>query len=140
MRISDWSSDVCSSDLEHADEHHHRQQRDAEQPGGDPQQRIARAARRRECVAEGIAVDAEVQCGHRWNSRRETIGASRAGSIVRGEAGVVRSSLNECQDASASSLLDWAGLADGGRSEEQTSELQSLMRISYAVFCLKKKK
>src|SRR3546814_1467913 len=30
--------------------------------------------------------------------------------------------------------------ADGGRSEEHTSELQSLMRISYAVFCLKKKK
>src|SRR3546814_7808766 len=34
------------------------------------------------------------------------------------------------------------GLADlaVGRSEEHTSELQSLMRISYAVFCLKKKK
>src|SRR3546814_1161408 len=30
--------------------------------------------------------------------------------------------------------------ADGNRSEEHTSELQSLMRISYAVFCLKKKK
>src|SRR3546814_4150691 len=30
--------------------------------------------------------------------------------------------------------------ADGARSEEHTSELQSLMRISYAVFCLKKKK
>src|SRR3546814_9535727 len=37
----------------------------------------------------------------------------------------------------------WASLSlDGGpdRSEEHTSELQSLMRISYAVFCLKKKK
>src|SRR3546814_4529314 len=32
------------------------------------------------------------------------------------------------------------GGADGLRSEEHTSELQSLMRISYAVFCLKKKK
>src|SRR3546814_3871247 len=32
------------------------------------------------------------------------------------------------------------GLTDRGRSEEHTSELQSLMRISYAVFCLKKKK
>src|SRR3546814_7298055 len=31
-------------------------------------------------------------------------------------------------------------LDHGGRSEEHTSELQSLMRISYAVFCLKKKK
>src|SRR3546814_4894095 len=32
-----------------------------------------------------------------------------------------------------------AGLGELGRSEEHTSELQSLMRISYAVFCLKKK-
>src|SRR3546814_3335071 len=37
--------------------------------------------------------------------------------------------------------FDFTGaLADGLRSEEHTSELQSLMRISYAVFCLKKKK
>src|SRR3546814_12221252 len=35
---------------------------------------------------------------------------------------------------------DWAGPAMPVRSEEHTSELQSLMRISYAVFCLKKKK
>src|SRR3546814_4435749 len=33
----------------------------------------------------------------------------------------------------------WYGLFSGIRSEEHTSELQSLMRISYAVFCLKKK-
>src|SRR3546814_15754756 len=39
--------------------------------------------------------------------------------------------------------LDGPGVLDAlrnGRSEEHTSELQSLMRISYAVFCLKKKK
>src|SRR3546814_8619724 len=36
-------------------------------------------------------------------------------------------------------LLDWM-LPGASRSEEHTSELQSLMRISYAVFCLKKKK
>src|SRR3546814_8704417 len=35
---------------------------------------------------------------------------------------------------------DRAGPKESGRSEEHTSELQSLMRISYAVFCLKKKK
>src|SRR3546814_7644060 len=34
----------------------------------------------------------------------------------------------------------WLTLRPEGRSEEHTSELQSLMRISYAVFCLKKKK
>src|SRR3546814_1258599 len=37
-------------------------------------------------------------------------------------------------------LLDTPGHASIVRSEEHTSELQSLMRISYAVFCLKKKK
>src|SRR3546814_8230218 len=36
-------------------------------------------------------------------------------------------------------LKTFCALPDGGRSEEHTSELQSLMRISYAVFCLKKK-
>src|SRR3546814_9711944 len=45
----------------------------------------------------------------------------------------------------AIAALALAGCGDGGvagpeRSEEHTSELQSLMRISYAVFCLKKKK
>src|SRR3546814_2610681 len=34
----------------------------------------------------------------------------------------------------------WEACTQDGRSEEHTSELQSLMRISYAVFCLKKKK
>src|SRR3546814_3682588 len=37
-------------------------------------------------------------------------------------------------------LGEWPSQPDGRRSEEHTSELQSLMRISYAVFCLKKKK
>src|SRR3546814_8115035 len=37
-------------------------------------------------------------------------------------------------------VMAWQGIAIFGRSEEHTSELQSLMRISYAVFCLKKKK
>src|SRR3546814_3232532 len=39
-----------------------------------------------------------------------------------------------------SELSDAGSVSFGGRSEEHTSELQSLMRISYAVFCLKKKK
>src|SRR3546814_10649243 len=42
--------------------------------------------------------------------------------------------------AFAGSGLPWVTWALGDRSEEHTSELQSLMRISYAVFCLKKKK
>src|SRR3546814_3288441 len=39
-----------------------------------------------------------------------------------------------------SGAVDQGVLEDAERSEEHTSELQSLMRISYAVFCLKKKK
>src|SRR3546814_5327731 len=39
-----------------------------------------------------------------------------------------------------SAFRSWSNHGTGGRSEEHTSELQSLMRISYAVFCLKKKK
>src|SRR3546814_4294155 len=50
-----------------------------------------------------------------------------------------------CLNVHASLLPRWRGAAPiqraiwAGRSEEHTSELQSLMRISYAVFCLKKK-
>src|SRR3546814_1075410 len=53
--------------------------------------------------------------------------------------------LDQCGDLQADALgaghlvFEGAGL-DHQRSEEHTSELQSLMRISYAVFCLKKKK
>src|SRR3546814_3928630 len=59
-------------------------------------------------------------------SKGEPVGASHLGQVVeivsqlRGESG--------------------ARQVEGARSEEHTSELQSLMRISYAVFCLKKKK
>src|SRR3546814_10500919 len=40
----------------------------------------------------------------------------------------------------AQAVIPVHGVVQVGRSEEHTSELQSLMRISYAVFCLKKKK
>src|SRR3546814_5188275 len=42
--------------------------------------------------------------------------------------------------ANGSLIRDNGKVVGSGRSEEHTSELQSLMRISYAVFCLKKKK
>src|SRR3546814_4020103 len=101
MRISDWSSDVCSSDLaarrlgqsqQPLDGHRHRVR-----PG-------ARSARR------------ERAPGHRppLSPAARRAPQPRAGG--------------DC------------GLGGEGRSEEHTSELQSLMRISYAVFCLKKTK
>src|SRR3546814_1846023 len=44
------------------------------------------------------------------------------------------------QDIGGHNMLEPAAVGTAVRSEEHTSELQSLMRISYAVFCLKKKK
>src|SRR3546814_15062327 len=51
---------------------------------------------------------------------------------------------NACEDrgtsaGTAGSCQTFSSAANSSRSEEHTSELQSLMRISYAVFCLKKK-
>src|SRR3546814_5260897 len=45
----------------------------------------------------------------------------------------------EVRAAVAAAVSAWGKVTSAVRSEEHTSELQSLMRISYAVFCLKKK-
>src|SRR3546814_9242515 len=104
MRISDWSSDVCSSDLP-----------------------VIRTA-----------------CGMR------TLISSATGGLSPFFAGcdmgifyLLRARPNE--RSLAKKLSSMNGIRSGTdsrtpRSEEHTSELQSLMRISYAVFCLKKKK
>src|SRR3546814_3159813 len=94
MRISDWSSDVCSSDLVQAE------------------------------LAEAI----------------------RTGNVTVGESSAKLNEVFPQQYAQqsvdsksrAEVRTELAEAAANGRSEEHTSELQSLMRISYAVFCLKK--
>src|SRR3546814_10534946 len=65
---------------------------------------------------EGAAVEIDHAFGHVAGQRQQ------ARSLARGKDDGFRNS------------------HEAGRSEEHTSELQSLMRISYAVFCLKKKK
>src|SRR3546814_7275861 len=108
MRISDWSSDVCSSDLRQA------------------RQAVRRALRERpgvDVVVTGCAAELEAE-------RFRGLGARVVANDAKGLAESYR--LEEKNGASP-------GL-DPGRSEEHTSELQSLMRISYAVFCLKQKK
>src|SRR3546814_1446244 len=96
MRISDWSSDVCSSDLQLP-----RADRIYLVPVGD-------LLRLHDLRRDRLAMDDRGSgADHRWLRRRrppQTPGLGRC------------------------------------RSEEHTYELQSLMRISYAVFCLKKKK
>src|SRR3546814_2641789 len=56
--------------------------------------------------------------------------------------GVTRLTLEETRYAQMfiRDVNNYLAVSEAGRSEEHTSELQSLMRISYAVFCLKKKK
>src|SRR3546814_4134195 len=96
MRISDWSSDVCSSDL----------------PDGSPGPRGAGTGH---CGARFVL------CGH---------GPHDVARPVRAAADENRSAVRAC-----GILLAHHHRV---RSEEPTSELQSLMRTSYAVFCLKK--
>src|SRR3546814_9489470 len=61
--------------------------------------------------------------------------------IAREQRGAVRLAPREEFGIVDQPVFDDLGIARAGfRSEEHTSELQSLMRISYAVFCLKKKK
>src|SRR3546814_6417371 len=104
MRISDWSSDVCSSDL-------------ARQPRGDLAGRRPPAHRLVVGVTVGLCADGDL--------RRRPQHLGGAGAPVF-PARLRRSEPDRFRGG-------------GTRSEEHTSELQSLMRISYAVFCLKKK-
>src|SRR3546814_3377258 len=109
MRMSDWSSDVCSSDLAAA------RNDDVDQSLREQQRADRGAVLRRH---ELHRVDGQARLGE---TRRER-GVDRAVRLRRLAAAA--------QDHR---------IARHQRSEEHTSELQSLMRISYAVFCLKKK-
>src|SRR3546814_2662455 len=114
MRISDWSSDVCSADL-------------LEKPlrgAGGKRGRIDVWFRLTDDDGRQWRCAIELKFFKRKNHREPNNRYEVFKDIAR---------LESCGD-----------VADVGfmivRSEEHTSELQSLMRISYAVFCLKKKK
>src|SRR3546814_3744930 len=100
MRISDWSSDVCSSDLAQL------------------KSRVGRD------VAIDLKVDPQILGGLVVKMGSQMIDSS------------IRTRLNTLAQAMKETII-WLPILT--RSEEHTSELQSLMRISYAVFCLKKK-
>src|SRR3546814_5530918 len=107
MRISDWSSDVCSSDLPPVDR--------AAEPacGYFPSQ----------CVGRGKSLVGRIPTQH---FPGKSVAAERGDDIIGGFIAPVRQMCCPVHPAD--------------RSEEHTSELQSLMRNSYAVFCLKTKK
>src|SRR3546814_7510467 len=118
MRISDWSSDVCSSDLANA--------------------------------YYDVTGAFQLRGSLNWNRNRFGTFVGQCFSGQTADEGCVAAAQDFTGRAPTRSP-DWAGnigatyVADLGdqtltlRSEEHTSELQSLMRISYAVFCLKKK-
>src|SRR3546814_5026908 len=128
LRISDWSSDVCSSDLRRLGEG--RELAVGHFMRVDPEAAHARLAHR---AFLGIDVVLAHQEGAAGEPDRR-VGDPRALALavrrrhLRAVVGVATR-----RDASED---DERGKK---RSEEHTSELQSLMRISYAVFCLKKK-
>src|SRR3546814_5587857 len=125
MRISDWSSDVCSSDLD--------------------RWTLVAADLCRSAVSTGELVLRST--GQQW---RDFIGLAdvvRAIAASTDPAKVPAGTYNLASGTSttvrelAELVQDRVEARTGKRrSEEHTSELQSLMRISYAVFCLKKKK
>src|SRR3546814_5290712 len=110
MRISDWSSDVCSSDLPTA------------------------KAYARLSGSRSIAVP--LRPGRTGCAPRHPL-AVRIDSPLRAPA-TPTARIRGAHGGWHTKNPAEAGLVS--RSEEHTSELQSLMRISYAVFCLKKKK
>src|SRR3546814_9996317 len=141
MRISDWSSDVCSSDLAAArgkigDGAGHR--RGAEDHHLGPRQHgldedVERAAR-------GTGAAMELDAALRLAGRHAAC-IQRLLRLYRDE---VRLAILQCLQRRALHRPTRAAAADPAvdlavRSEEHTSELQSLIRISYAVFCLEKK-
>src|SRR3546814_9529575 len=140
MRISDWSSDVCSSDLAKLVEQEDGVIAGAvEMPVPGSTFLIAvggadRAVHVQHDVFQPVAVmkpvdPLAVQLGQRRPVRGQSQRLGLEPSHLR-----CRSSLR--LDGPAANDLTHHGIE---RSEEHTSELQSLMRLSYAVFCLKKK-
>src|SRR3546814_2414291 len=114
MRISDWSSDVCSSDLVLQ---RRRLGGELHGPGG-------ASGRRTGDPALGRGPAAVLRCLRAGECPARPDQSTRCTSPSSPTPGILRSTA-------------WSAPS---RSEEHTSELQSLMRISYAVFCLKKKK
>src|SRR3546814_8888140 len=121
MRISDWSSDVCSSDLRLPGEA--RVRIVDERAGEDRREIDARDTGTTADEALQAIVVAEVEHAVDHEAQGVRIAVQRRRADKRARAIGLRGNPRRNE----------------ARSEEHTSELQSLMRTSYAVFCLKKK-
>src|SRR3546814_10449534 len=115
MRISDWSSDVCSSDLVPVSRRREASKPDTNRPR----------------MLDAWLSPTSQLCGS----------VSPVSSLNRSPAfsARVRGMLRTSSTAPSKLAIESRSVSASSRSEEHTSELQSLLRISYAVFCLKKK-
>src|SRR3546814_3559383 len=114
MRISDWSSDVCSSDVCNACALHHDHSQRAENNcmGGElPAREVAR-----DLHLPVLGIPTSLVARHRQKSQRSS------------------QDIRAWDKFSGKYLPHKSRFRTGNRSEEHTSELQSLMRIWYAVF------
>src|SRR3546814_9701146 len=118
MRISDWSSDVCSSDLGQR----------ADRSG----QAVAPVLAKRSVLHAVPQPAHATACFQPVNRGCHYLLYMAVKVAAPHLQGAIRGTVRQAQYATRHYLTF-------GRSEEHTSELQSLMRISYAVFCLKTK-
>src|SRR3546814_8992089 len=125
MRISDWSSDVCSSDLCGASESG-LAGRDMAKPVNKSAQAWVSARHLQHVVIHGEAI------GLRMDELL-SVGGLDKGRLADPDGAVPIATF----DAMLEAVADRYRAPLMGRSEENTSELQSLMRISSADFCLK---
>src|SRR3546814_1247016 len=145
MRISDWSSDVCSSDLRGDAEALRSGEGLPEQPALLRGPRLHCHATEREDrsgpVGEGagyrVLPAAGLLCEGVGREPHDAVGRRRPGPLVAAHR-IARA--RQTLWGRPPTPAQGGKLGTARRSEEHTSELQSLMRISYAVFCLKKKK
>src|SRR3546814_8454919 len=139
MRIRDWSSDGCSSDLPCASAAVRARRacsRSSEESDRTGRSRPARS-RERSFAMSAIGIIATLRVQPDKTEAFEGVFAELAAAVRANEPGNSLYRLFRTDEAGVYKVME---CYDDARSEEHTSELQSLMRISYAVFCLKKKK
>src|SRR3546814_10045456 len=138
MRISDWSSDVCSSDLPQA------YQRPDGAPGAAARGPVGTASEVKLVSFNTAETGNATRVAKGNTTYTDSVNYLPPNSFARAKVivGVDASAGVNSQTDPLPVVLRVTGPArsvyQNGRSEEHTSELQSLMRISYAVFCLKK--
>src|SRR3546814_6657588 len=133
MRISDWSSDVCSSDLNNP----------VIQTDAEGHETLTPYHEETLCEPDSITfadlISNQTTQARDLNQRNKQV----AGGVKYNSGGLhaVLDAAYQTSDHHLQNVTTPVGQRiDSMRSEEHTSELQSLMRISYAVFCLNKKK